>query len=399
MDTRRAQVTFVKVNKTIMTFVKVNKTIRTFVKVNKPIIFIPRRSRRRASAHYLVEAALRLILMDFTHSEGTVDDRITILKDVCVTVLSSAEAEALRSPFEPLSTADAELLIQSIGFRWREPGSVLRERAALAPVAHAILVRDDDALESPISLLDRAERLSTLCAAREELRRAVSTAVPWAGDAAAVRSWVLFRAAAVHSEAAAKSFADAIAADRLDPAMLPFDEARSAVSAISTRAAVSALLISQHPDTATRAAADSRAGVASITTASVRDVAVLAFAVFHYAARQLHGVSWAESYTATDARPEAAVQRLRRYAAEKMLDPPPILVLVDQAVYAVYKRTANAHRVTAHADGFSALAEWVSRAAAHPSVGPRYRAVLREAAAGAPKRTDDVEPALPLVRL
>ena len=341
------------------------------------------------------------MLMDFIHGGESVDDRIAHVRDVCVTVLSAAEAEALRSPFKALGIKDADMLIQSVGSRWREPGSAQREREALAPVAHAIVIRCEDTAETPVALLDRAERISTLCAAREELRRVAATAESLDTCETPVREWVLARAGGVHSEASSKSFSDAIAADRLDPCMLPLEEARSAISAISTRTAVSALLISQHPDVATRAAADARAGVASIATASVRDAALLTFAIFHHAARQLHGVNWADSYTLTDARPEAAVRRLRRYSTEKMINPPPVLLLVDQTVYAIRKRDAGngIGRVTSHADGFSALAAWIQHATSHPGVGPRYRAVLRESSAGPARRAGEVEPTLSLVRL
>ena len=130
-----------------------------------------------------------------------------------------------------------------------------------------------------------------------------------------------------------------------------------------------------------------------------RDETILTFALFDHAANQLHGVRWAAAYTATDARPEAALARVRRYGAERMVNPPPLLLLLDQKVYAMRRRSGQEGitHVTAHATGAEALAVWVKEAAAHAAVGPRYAAVIRSALAGAPNSAVVTDVALQLV--
>lgn len=131
-------------------------------------------------------------------------------------------------------------------------------------MAHALLVREqpDDTVttesvnETYAHALLMAERVSTLCAAREALRYMVASADD--PDACPLESnvlvWAHSRASSKQSESALKAHADAIAADWLDPSMLPCDEARTAVSAVATRTPVAALLTMQHAEAATCAA-------------------------------------------------------------------------------------------------------------------------------------------------
>jgi len=63
-----------------------------------------------------------------------------------------------------------------------------------------------------------------------------------------------------------------------------------------------------------------------------------------------------------------------------MISPPPLLLVVDQAVYAVSReRDGRFGRVTRHECGFGAIAEWVLAARAHPALGRRYGTVIKDA--------------------
>ena len=356
------------------------------------------RARHRASCHYLIEAAARLTLMDWVHT----NDGGALVRDICASSLSEAEEATARDAFDAIPLSDLTARLRAVTAAWRTPGSAERERAVLAPAAHALLVNEGGGMstESAVVALDVAERTSTLCAARELLRAWVAAAEEDAPAlTTAVAAWARARAAGAQSESAAKAHADAIAADWLDPSMLPAEEARVAVSACGTRTPVAVLLTLQEADTATRAAEASKTNVAALPSAAGRDEAVLVFSLFNHAARQLHGVAWAESYTATDARPEAAVARVRRYAAEKMINPPPLLLVVDQAVYALRRREGGdgIGRVTRYATGAAALAAWVETATAHPGVAPRYRGLMRQVAQAGDAPGDGGGIVLPLV--
>ena len=368
------------------------------------------KSERRAATHYLIEAAARLALMDYVH--GADDDaaprRAAECLDVCAVALAQAEAATIREPFDAVRAEHMPELLMSITTGWREPESAHRERSALAPIAHALLVSADSGAASTVAhtdLLVRAARVSTLCAAREILRaitvrRAAITAAPVDQTAvAAIRAWVCFRAAGTHSEAAAKAYTDALVADRLDPSRLPAEEATASPSATSTNAQVSVLLAMQDPTTALCASDGAKGGAATLASREGRDETVLTFALFDHAAYQLHGTRWAAAYTATDARPEAALARVRRYAAERMVKPPPLLLLLDQQVFALRRREGGEGiaGVTVHATGAEALAVWVADAGPHPAVGPRYSGVIRSALAGAPEGVASTSMALPLV--
>lgn len=196
-----------------------------------------------------------------------------------------------------------------------------------------------------------------------------------------------------------QAYTDALIADRLDPSRLPLEEATTSPSTTSTVMQSSVLLAMQEPAVATRAADGAKGGAATMASREARDEVILTFALFDHAANQLHGVRWAAAYTATDARPEAALARVRRYGAERMVNPPPLLLLLDQTVYAMRRRSGRegVTHVTAHATGADALAVWVKEAAAHTAVGPRYAAVIRSALAGAPDAATAADVALPLV--
>ena len=156
--------------------------------------------------------------------------------------------------------------------RWREPGSDARERASLAPVAHAFVVSFSeneavaDAMHADLAL---AERFSTLCAARADLRAVVALATEAAPSPLAdrVREWVAARAAGGHSEAKNKSYVEALIADRLDPTRLPLEEARRGHSAVGTNASATTLLTTQAPAAATRTVAETTKGVLAMADA------------------------------------------------------------------------------------------------------------------------------------
>ena len=366
------------------------------------------RRARRVATHYLVEAAARLALMDYVHSGEEAERRAREVRDVCAVSLTEAEHATLRQPFKAVRTEALPQLLLGVTSEWRSPASAERERASLAPAAHALLVSADTGASEVVArtdLLVRVARVSTLCAARDILRAIVARRAaadsPAVAEEAAVRAWALSRAAGVHSEAAAKGYSDAMAADRLDPSFLPLEEATASPSAVATAAQVSVLLTLQEPEAATRAADAAKGGAASLASRDGRDEAILTFALFDHAAHQLHGVRWAAAYTATDARPEAALARVRRYATERMVSPPPLLLLLDQHVYAVRRRTGGGEgvaNVTMHATGASALGAWVKEAQAHAAVGPRHAAVIRAVLLGdAIADTEGLDVALPLV--
>ena len=140
--------------------------------------------------------------------------------------------------------------------------------------------------------------------------------------------------------------------------------------------------------------------VATLPTSVGREEITFAFSLFNHAAHQLHGVTWAASYTATDARPEAALMRARRYAVEKMINPPPLLMVVDQCVYAIRRQDDGGMgigRVTRHATGVSALATWLEAASTHPSVESRYRGIIRQVTQAGVASSDGNVMVLPLV--
>ena len=161
------------------------------------------RSDRRVATHYLLEAAARLSLMDYVHSAGDADvaRRAAEVRDVCAVSLAVAETETMLEPFDAVSTEELPALLETVTSRWREEGSAQRERAALAPAAHALLVSSDSesiSMAARTSLLVRAARVSTLCAAREILRaitiHRAAAPQPLEGDAAAaIAAWARAR--------------------------------------------------------------------------------------------------------------------------------------------------------------------------------------------------------------
>ena len=172
------------------------------------------RGDRRVATHYLLEAAARLSLMDYVHSAGDADvsRRAAEVRDVCAVSLAEAETVTMLQPFDAVSAEGLPALLEAVTSKWREPDSAQRERTALAPAAHALLVSSDSesiSMAARTSLLVRAARVSTLCAAREILRAITihhaATPVPIEGDAAAaIAAWARARAVGTHSEMAAK---------------------------------------------------------------------------------------------------------------------------------------------------------------------------------------------------
>lgn len=344
----------------------------------------------RRCAHFLVEAALRLILADWVHRKGADDATSRADSLQGVTPLAVAERAALAVPAAATSPDGALQQVVAVTAQWRLPCSEGRELAHLGAAAYALLIRpdagSDEVVRGEMPLLRAAERCSTLCAARAMLRRLESVAsFPEAPERnkAAVLHWAITRAATPHSEAAAKGHSDALAQDRLDPARLPPEDAREASSAIATRTPVATLLTMQSADAATAAADGARAGVRSFATAVGRDKTLLLFSMFDHAARQAHGSAWAAAYTITDARPEAALRRLRTYRQDRMVSPPPLLLLLEDRVIAI-TRCGGALMTESHEDGASALAAWAVAADAHRAVGPRHAGLLRALLAGAP---------------
>jgi hypothetical protein len=206
---------------------------------------------------------------------------------------------------------------------------------------------------------------------------------PLLPEAAAVVAWSVRRAEAPRSEAASRGYSDAIALDMLDPLALPETDASRAFSAVAAVSQVLQLMTSQPKDVANRAAEASKAGARALLTQDCppRRATAIILALFDYAARQLHGVAWAAAYTTSDSRPAACLERLRRFSIERLADPPPLIVVLDGAVYTVRRRREEASGIGGilrHTCGAEALAEWLVTARSNPIVSDRMSLVLSE---------------------
>lgn len=340
----------------------------------------------RLSAHYLLEAAVRLLLMEWCHSGS--DDataRSELLRGDCSLRLAEAEQRSIEQAFVVVRSAEeAEAQLAGVLDAWRDAGSAERERGSLAPGAHAMLVAlagDMRGHAMPVVLLSRFERLSTVCAHRERLRFIARNASPGDRTGAGVRVWALARVTLHTSEAAAKASAEAILYDFLDPTALTHEDTMTA-SATASATPAATLVAMQRPSVATRASSAARGWRTAMSGSDRRSQALVLLSVFDHACNQSHGFGWSAAYTATDARPAAAVERMLLYLSDKMVNPPPLLLLLDEDLLTVARRPnasgQQALFVTRHENPFAALEEWTFAARAHSGVRGRIRGLLDE---------------------
>lgn len=350
---------------------------------------------RRAAA-YLPEAAARLVLLDWLGARPAPEQAAWL--DACrrLRLLVSDAEVAAAAAFAPVDVAGAEALLDALGAAWTQPRGAALEHSHLAPVAHAVLVRRPDGTELPeealLTLARRAERWSRLCAARSGLRRTTAKAAADAAAAAppseavaSVTAWVRRRAETLQADSALKAVSDALALDACDPSALPDQDAEVPASAVAVHSAVTLLLQDQPAAVATAAADAGKAGTRRLCAGElgVRAEALVAMSLVDYAARQANGVAWAMSFTASDARPQAATRRLARYLGDRIVDPPPVVLLLDEAVWTVGRRAtprggAKFSQARRHATVYEALAAWAHAARRHTLVGGRYSALLNE---------------------
>lgn len=367
---------------------------------------------RRAAA-YLSEAAARLVLLDWLGAQPEEGRAAWLEARARLRLLvSDAELRALVQ-FTPVDMAGAEALLDGLGAAWTRPEGLELECSHLAPVAHAVLVRRPQCTELPeealLRLVRRAERWSRLCAARSGLRRLTSKAAadeegaaPPPAAVASVTAWVRRRAETLQADSALKAVADALALDVCDPSALPDVDVDEPASAVSVSSAVTLLLQDQPPAVATAAADASKNGTRRLVAGElgVRAEALVAMSLVDYAARQANGVAWAASFTASDARPQAATRRLARYLHDRIVDPPPVLLVLDDAVWTVGRRPttrggAAFSGARRHGSVYEALAAWAGAARGHSLVGGRYSALLNEMLAPvAPERRGPIGLAL-----
>lgn len=331
----------------------------------------------RLAAHFVIEAALRLALLDWVHMEGSAVERAALARSDCRSKLALSE---MLSISKPLEMGDASAAVEQVTAQWREPGTLERERSSLGLAAYALVLRrsageTSESTTVNLELLRSAQRCSTLCACRDILRHEVRDAAEVeSGELeSTIASWALERSQRVHSESTGRAFVEALILDRIDPATLPDVDATTAYGAISSSTPVSALLTQQRPAAATRAADASRPGIKAFPSFDGRDRTILMMCMFNHAALQQVGAQWAAGFTASDARPIAALERLKSYKKDSAKNPPPLLLLLDNDVVAIYKSSPP----TRHATIDGALGAWVRHALAHPTFGARYGPLLK----------------------
>lgn len=346
----------------------------------------------RLQAHFLVEAAVRLALLDW-FARVPRADRPEWLDDLPTDEhpLGVHERSAI-APFEATDIQGAIALMEAQGERFRDAGA---DAAALAPTAYALLVTDEasETLEMNAErarALAAAERWSRALAARAVLVRfslAARAHDPVALTRDRIQQWALRRAITAQGDAIVKAVEDAVALDRCDPTSLP--STASASSAIACGAPLEKVLIAQPPRVATAAADGARHILRAFARGEVshaRDVALVTFALIDYATRQATGTEWAQSFTCSDARPRAALDLVRRYTNDRVAAPPPLLALVGSSVYAIGRVTVPGPRgprgkpgnVTVHDDPYEALERWFTETARHPVLGRRFDTIIRD---------------------
>lgn len=351
------------------------------------------RDEEDTAAAYLVEAGVRLALLDWLHVQTDPEQAASAV--IRNHRLAPSERGACSQVFKPIGVGEIETYVRSVSSAWTQPGSEQREVEQLPRLAHAVLIVFEGAQSPSARSLIAASRIGILCTQRALLRdlaRCERSSPP--ENSANVRAWVEKRIAAPKSDAATKGHSDAMALDDLDPLSLPASDTASGFSAIATASAVAFLLTLQPSEVASRAAEKARAWG---TPATQRQWTIVAMSIFDYACRQSHGYQWAAAFTTSDARPGAALERVRRYKEERMADPPPLILLVDDDCVLLQKGFHGV-RAVGRFSGTDGLAAWVE--ASLESMEQRLGAVMRDANAGG--ETGAAKPqehALPLIPL
>jgi hypothetical protein len=328
-----------------------------------------------AAALYLVEAAMRLAVLDWLHARPAPADAATRIFDT--RPLSICERTACSKLFEAIEPHECEEYARRITAQWTQSGSKERELEQLGKLAHALLVVPNTTKLPSRSTLIAASRLGVVTTQRALLRELSSHDSPSEAPPKAinVEQWVLSRVTAPKSEAAAKGHYDAVALDNLDPLSLPHVDALNGFSAISAVTSAGQLLTMQHPDVATRAAGKAKDWAIPATD---RHRCIVALSIFDYACKQMHSVEWARAYTATDARPAAALERIRRYADERIANPPPLILVLDDSAVLLKKVNLRVKCIGIY-KGIDILSAWIHHAKMVHITAERLRGVMEDA--------------------
>lgn len=344
------------------------------------------------SAVYVVEAGMRLALLDWIHER---DNPASIAKTVVrAHRLADSERAACSQPFSAIRANECEAYARSVSGSWTHEGTKTRESDQLAVLAHALLivVGGQESLPSSSHLIS-ASRLGILATQRAMLRDiAQCDDSPAPLNSKNVRAWVAKRIAAQKSEAATKGHSEAVALDDMDPLSLPSDDLQQGFSAIAVPSAVAFLLTLQPPDVATRAAMKAKDWTSPKTD---RQWTIVSLSIFDYACRQAHGYHWASAFTTSDARPAAALERIRRYLNERMARPPPLLLVIDSECVLLHKSGSRVAPLGRY-KGTDGLAAWVLAAESSPSISSRIPSVLRDAGTAMESETV-TEQTMPLI--
>lgn len=282
--------------------------------------------------HFLVGAALRLLLLDRFH-ELTPAARAALCADLGAwsSPLGAAELRKL-CEFPPLSRAALTAEAEAAGSAWwaQAPPPRLWAQAAFA----AVFTTDADdeqargGPDAPEELLTMLERLDGAEAAREALEDAMARrcgADQPQCDGARVAAWAATKAGVPFSDDGRAAFVEALVRTRLNP-VHDFADGREKPSAALARV---------QPERATQVSAACAPGVRLLgrADADAQDVGTLTIAVLDYYMDQRHGVAWAAQYYAHHFAARAALERLNRYLADRMVDPPPLVVRLPAAWY------------------------------------------------------------------
>jgi hypothetical protein len=317
---------------------------------------IPSEEARRC--HTLVVAALRLLLLD-RFQELPREAKIALKTELAGwrSPLGAAELARLRE-FVPLGREETAAALEEAGSAWwaTRPPAALAAQSAFA----ALFVRDvdDDSRALPELLLECMERLEGFEVEREALEDALEhRASPGQGEGARVAAWAASKAEVPFSDDARAAFVETLVRTRLNP-VHAFSEGKERPSVALARV---------QPQRAVEVAAACARGVrllgdhGAAAAAPPEDVDTLTVAVLDYYMDQRHGVAWASNYHAHHFAPGAALSRCARYLADRMVDPPPLVVRCLDAWYVAERspRPGSFSRVLRFPRAAPALEHWL----------------------------------------
>jgi hypothetical protein len=305
-----------------------------------------------SDAQYLVQCAVRLLLLNEFQRLGP-EERAELrrLAGGGRSPLCACEERELVE-FEPLSGRQECL-------RRVEEASRAWSRAPLPPglaaqCAFALLFVQDCDASVPCGLLAACSRLDCAETRREQLRHLLERqAEDGLAQSDAVERWTRARAAGSFGEDATARFAEALVAAELGPLDAP-----------ESGEAPSATLARGEPERATRVMARAKRAARLLGAEDARSAEedTLVLCLFGYFMEQLHNVQFEKMFCATGSAPQAAIEKLQRYKDDRMVSPPPMLVLCLGSWYVVYRsvRPGQLERVHRYARASQALACWMA---------------------------------------